>query len=169
MRLCEEKNDNVGKDYYVHCMLYESQLMGKSLIKAQKLAGKFAIAGKLSKEQDKFKLTDIIKYINDKIPAKNSNELPLSLIPIYSRLSSFVHCGVLADIDDLLASETVPEEFTEIPNVSILILGGDFLQAFAAFDGLSQHLKGDTNSTFTQQTQKLSNIYYEIKSKLAVS
>jgi hypothetical protein len=143
--------------------------MGKSIEKAQKISGKSNIKRKISKQEDKFKLSDIIKYLHGKIPAKNYYDLPLKLIPIYSRLSSFVHCGVIADIDDLFASEKVPEEFAEVPDILMLTLSNDFLLAFAIFDNFSRHLKGETNNTFAQQSQKLSNIYYEIQTKLTDS
>jgi hypothetical protein len=167
MRLAEEKNDDVGKDYYVHGMLNEFQLMRRSVIKAETLTGENKVKQPQDKQiEDKFKFNKIIRYINSKIPAKNCNELPLNLIPMYSRLSSFVHCGVIADIDDLFSDEPNMKKFTEILDVSFLMFSGAFLQTFDAFDGLHRHLKGEINTTFAEQRQKLSNIYYEIQSKL---
>lgn len=166
LRLLEEKNDDVGKDYYVHGMLYECQALERSQINAQKLAGETEIERKFSGQQDKFKLRDIIKYINDKIPACNSKVPPLILIPMYSRLSSFVHCGHGADVDDLLSSATTPKEFTEIPDISFLMFSSSFLKTFVAFDNLHRHFKGKVNNIFAEQSQKSSNIYYEIQSKL---
>lgn len=163
LRLLEEKNDDVGKDYYGHNIFYEHQLMEQSLINAQKLAGGTEIERKLHGQQDKFKLKDIIKYINDKIPANDPENPPLILIPIYSRLSSFVHCGVVADIDDLHSNITNPKVFKETLDVSFLMFSGSFFQTFVAFDNLHRHFKGKVNNIFAEQSQKLSNIYNLVK------
>lgn len=165
-RLAEEKKDDVGKDYYADGMMYESQLISRSEANAKKLSGEDKLKQKCTKNlQDKFKLKEIIKYINIKVPAKNHNSLPLSLIPIYSQLSSFVHCGVIADIDDLHSNGS-NVKFKEISEVSFLMLISAFLYTFAAFDGLHRHFKKEINKTFAEQNQKMSNLYYEIQSKL---
>jgi len=169
MRLAEEKNDDVGKDYYVHGSINEFQLMRQSVIKAKTIKGeKKAKRPKNKQIEDKFKFNKIIRYINSKIPAKNCNEPPLILIPMYSRLSSFVHCGFIADVEDICSDEINMEEFNKILDVSFLMYSGAFLQTFITFDGLHRHLKGEINTTFAEQSQKLSNIYYEIQSKLDV-
>ena len=163
MRLLEEKNDNVGKDYYAHNMLYEHQRIEQSQINAQKLAGETESERKLRGQQDKFNLKNIIKYINNIIPVNNSEKPPLSLIPIYSRLSSFVHCGVVADVDDLHFSVTTPKVFKETLDVSFLMLSSSFLQTFIAYDNLHRHFKGKVNNIFAEQSQKSSNIYNSVK------
>jgi hypothetical protein len=167
MRLAEEKNDDVGKDYYVHSSINEFQLMRQSVIKAETIKGeKKAKQPKNKQIEDKFKFNKIIRYINSKIPAKNCNEIPLILIPMYSQLSSFVHCGFIADVEDIYSDELNMEEFNKILDVSFLLFTGAFLLTFDAFEGLHQHLKGEINTTFEEQRQKLSNIYYEIQSKI---
>ena len=163
LRLLEEKNDNVGKDYYAHNMLYEHQRIEQSQINAQKLAGETESERKLRGQQDKFNLKNIIKYINNIIPVNNSEKPPLSLIPIYSRLSSFVHGGVLADVDDLHFSVTTPKVFKETLDVSFLMFSASFLQTFVAYDNLHRHFKGKVNNIFAEQSQKSSNIYNSVK------
>jgi hypothetical protein len=142
--------------------------MRRQSIKAITLTGKKVKQPQDKQIEDKFTFNKIIRYINSRIPAKNCNEPPLILIPMYSQLSSFVHCGFIANVEEIYSDELNMEEFNKILDVSFLFYSGTFLQTFDAFDGLHRHLKGEINTTFVEQRQKLSNIYYEIQSKLNV-
>jgi len=165
MRLAEEKNDEIGKDYYVHAMACEAEEIAKWDRRAEEMAG----SGKRTKRspitKDKFRLKDIIAYIHRRIPAKDKDTLPLKILPVYSRLSSFVHCGVSADVDDLHSSLAGPEAYIDILETSFQMLASSFLFSFASFAHLYRHFKNEDNPRFAEYCQMLSNILYAAKSK----
>ncbi len=130
-RFTEDKNDDIGKEYFIFCGAQEELNFAKSLKKRASVLGEkididpLEILKKyqpilknesnrsINKIADQFKHKNMVEYVTKILDSEKETPNPFlpNIIPAYSELSSFVHGGPSTQRDsDICADQRLAEK-----------------------------------------------------------
>jgi hypothetical protein len=135
MKTLDQKNDEIGIDYWLFGKDQENIDYAKSLQQSYSLIGinleespvnilkemgvisKDTSANQIRKKTDQFKYKSMTHFITESLKSKESGRAPIlgTIFPRYAELSSCVHGGP----DSVSTYETGPENLFEIINMSV--------------------------------------------------